>query len=90
MCRRYAVSRMRRIRWNPVVKIHHLDDLEEDRHSPWIAAAVDRARFRQRIETIGNLLQPILTRHYERYLDSECEVLDRMLKGCTIEQLNVR
>lgn len=81
---------MRRIRWNPVVKIHHLDDLEEDRHSPWIAAAVDRARFRQRIETIGNLLQPILTRHYERYLDSECEVLDRMLKGCTIEQLNVR
>jgi hypothetical protein len=76
---------MWRIRWNPVVKIHHLDDLEEDRHSPWIAAAVDRAQFRQRIETIGNLLQPILTRHY---LDSEYEVLDRMLKGCTIEHVN--
>jgi hypothetical protein len=88
MCRRYAVSRMRRIRWNPNVKVHNLDDMEEDRHSSWIAAAVDRARFQQRIEKNDILLSPILTKQYKRYMDSECDVLDCLLKGCTIEQLN--
>ena len=79
---------MRSIRWNPIVKVHHLDDVDEDRRSPWITAAADRARFQQRVETMNAMLRPILTRHYERYLDSECNVLDCLLRGCTIEQLN--
>jgi hypothetical protein len=70
------------------VKVHNLDDMEEDRHSPWIAAAVDRARFQHRIEKSDILLGPLLTKQYERYTDSACDVLDCLLKGCTLEQLN--
>jgi hypothetical protein len=62
---------------------------EKDVYSPWIAAAVDRVRFRQRIETNDILLHSVLTKHYGRYLDFECDVLGRLLKGCVIEQLKI-
>jgi hypothetical protein len=79
------MSRVRRVRWNTVVTVYVLDDLEEDRRSQWITAAADRARFRHRIESASTVLEPVLIRQYRRYLDwvadSVCLALDRVLKG---------
>ena len=77
------LSRVRCVSWDPVVIIHQLDDAEEDRHSAWMFFAVDRARFRKRIENASVMLGPILTRKREIYLsraeDCKCDILDSML-----------
>jgi hypothetical protein len=76
---------VRRVWWNSIVKVHQLDDIDEDRRSEWIATAADRERFRQRIQNVSVLLEPVLNRQFQRYLDfvadSECTVLDCILKG---------
>ena len=85
------MSGVRRVRWNTVVTVYVLDDLEEDRRSQWITAAADRVRFRHRIQSLSAVLEPVLTRQYQRYLDSVadsvCLSLDHILKGDVTELL---
>jgi len=46
--------------------VRYLDDSEEDRHSPWLTMALDRARFRRRIRIIESILRPVLLKCLER------------------------
>ena len=73
-----GLSKVRHVRWDPVVRVHQLNDWEEDRHSSWIFVAADRARFQKRIERTSIVLQPILNRKYQIYMsrleDSQCDV----------------
>lgn len=47
---------MRRVRFDPMIITHQLDDADENRRSSWLQAAVDRHRFRLRIQKVARKL----------------------------------
>lgn len=55
-----------RVHWSKIVKVHQLDDSEEDRRSIWMKIAADRARVRRRMQRVAAVLEPVLMKHYQR------------------------
>jgi hypothetical protein len=68
MSNEIATLKPNSVHWDDNVKVRHLDDLDEDRHSCWMAAAADRARFRRRMQCVAVVLEPVLRKKYQYYL----------------------
>ena len=60
-------SRVQCVSFNHRVTVYPADDY--DRTGPWMHAAVDRMRFRSRIEQTQLILAPVLNEKYLRYRD---------------------
>jgi len=51
----------RRVRFSRLVRVHVLDDCDEDRRSPWMYVALRRYRFQRRIQSLSHVLEPIMS-----------------------------
>ena len=51
----------RRVRFFRLVRVYVLDDGDEDRRSRWMRDALERYRFRRRIQSLSRVLEPILS-----------------------------
>jgi len=53
----------RRVRFSRLVRVrvHVLDDCDEDRRSPWMYVALRRYRFQRRIQSLFHVLEPIVS-----------------------------
>jgi len=51
----------RRVRFSRLVRVYVLDDRDEDRRSQWMRDALVRHRFHRRIQSLSNILEPILS-----------------------------
>ena len=51
----------RRVRFSHLVRVHVLDDCDEDRRSPWMYVALRRYRFQRRIQLLSHVLEPIMS-----------------------------
>ena len=51
----------RRVRFSRLVRVYILDDRDEDRRSQWMRYALNRYRFRRRIQLLSGILEPIFS-----------------------------
>ena len=51
----------RRVLFSRLVRVYILDDRDEDRRSQWMRDALNRCRFRRRIQSLSGILEPILS-----------------------------
>jgi len=55
------------VTFSNIVIVHDLEDAGEDRSSQWMQHAVDRFRFRRRIDELAVILTPMLIEKINRY-----------------------
>ena len=51
----------RRVHFSNLVRVYVLDDRDEDWRSRWIRDALEKYRFRRRMQALSRVLEPILS-----------------------------